>query len=149
MFELNDIILNAIQDVKDQVDNLKVKLLYDIKGDIISVEADRGRMIQVISNLINNSIKFTKEGSISINMERKEDEQQVIISIKDTGEGINPEILPRLFSKYATKSFEGNSLGLGLFICKSIVEAHDGKIWAENNHNGKKGYLYVQPSAKQ
>jgi signal transduction histidine kinase len=87
MFELNGVISNAIQDVKDQIDNLKVKLLYDIKGDIISVEADRGRMIQVISNLINNSIKFTKEGSISINMERKEDEQQVIISVKDTGEG--------------------------------------------------------------
>ena len=58
MFELNGVILNAIQDVKDQVDNLKVKLLYDIKGDIISVEADRGRMIQVISNLINNSLLF-------------------------------------------------------------------------------------------
>ena len=65
----------------------------------------------------------------------KEDEQQVTISVKDTGEGINPEILPRLFSKYATKSFEGNGLGLGLFICKSIVEAHGGKIWAENNNN--------------
>ena len=114
---------------------LKVKLLYDVKGDIISVKADRGRMIQVISNLLNNSIKFTKKGSISINMERKEDEQQVIISVKDTKEGINSETLPRLFSKYATKSFEGNGLGLGLFICKSIVEAHGGKIWAENNNN--------------
>jgi signal transduction histidine kinase len=141
MFELNDIILNAIQDVKDQVDNLKVKLLYDVKGDIISVKADRERMIQVISNLLNNSIKFTKKGSISINMERKEDEQQVIISVKDTGEGINSEILPRLFSKYATKSFEGNGLGLGLFICKSIVEAHGGKIWAENNNNNGNGIV--------
>ena len=68
----------------------------------------------------------------------KEDEQQVTISVKDTGEGINPEILPRLFSKYATKSFEGNGLGLGLFICKSIVESHGGKIWAENNDNDSK-----------
>jgi len=149
MFELNDVILNAIQDVKDQVDNLKVKLLYNVKGDIISVKADRGRMIQVISNLLNNSIKFTKKGSISINMERKEDEQQVIISVKDTGEGINSEILPRLFSKYATKSFEGNGLGLGLFICKSIVEAHGGKIWAENNNNnGNNGNGIVDSKEK-
>ena len=149
MFELNDVILNAIQDVKDQVDNLKVKLLYDVKGDIISVKADRGRMIQVISNLLNNSIKFTKKGSISINMERKEDEQQIIISVKDTGEGINSEILPRLFSKYATKSFEGNGLGLGLFICKSIVEAHGGKIWAENNNNnGNNGNGIVDSKEK-
>jgi signal transduction histidine kinase len=137
LFELNGIILNVIQDVKDRIDNLKVKLLYDVKGDIISVEADKGRMIQVISNLLNNAIKFTKEGSISINIERKEDNQHVIISVKDTGEGINPEILPILFSKYATKSFEGSGLGLGLFICKSIVEAHGGKIWAENNSDGK------------
>jgi two-component system, OmpR family, sensor histidine kinase VicK len=137
LFELNGIILNVIQDVKDRIDNLKVKLLYDVKGDIISVEADKGRMIQVISNLLNNAIKFTKEGSISINIERKEDNQHVIISVKDTGEGINPEILPILFSKYATKSFEGSGLGLGLFICKSIVEAHSGKIWAENNSDGK------------
>jgi two-component system, OmpR family, sensor histidine kinase VicK len=120
LFELNGIILNVIQDVKDRIDNLKVKLLYDVKGDIISVEADKGRMIQVISNLLNNAIKFTKEGSISINIERKEDNQHVIISVKDTGEGINPEILPILFSKYATKSFEGSGLGLGLFICKSL-----------------------------
>jgi two-component system, OmpR family, sensor histidine kinase VicK len=137
LFELNGIILNVIQDVKDRIDNLKVKLQYDVKGDIISVEADKGRMIQVISNLLNNAIKFTKEGSISINIERKEDNQHVIISVKDTGEGINPEILPILFSKYATKSFEGSGLGLGLFICKSIVEAHGGKIWAENNSDGK------------
>jgi two-component system, OmpR family, sensor histidine kinase VicK len=137
LFELNGIILNAVQDVKDQIDNVKVKLLYDVKGDIISVKADKGRMIQVISNLLNNAIKFTKEGIISINIERKEDNQHVIISVKDTGEGINPEILPRLFSKYATKSFEGSGLGLGLFICKSIIEAHGGKIWAQNNSDGK------------
>ena len=58
---------------------------------------------------------------------------QVIVKVKETGAGINLEILPRLFSKFASKSFEGT--GLGLFICKSIVEAHDGKIWAENNNN--------------
>jgi signal transduction histidine kinase len=57
---------------------------------------------------------------------------QVIVKVKDTGTAINPEILPRLFSKFASKSFEGT--GLELFICKSIVEAHDGKVWAENNN---------------
>jgi signal transduction histidine kinase len=60
---------------------------------------------------------------------------QVIVKVKDTGTGIDPEILPQLFSKFASKSFEGT--GLGLFICKNIVEAHDGKIWAENNADGK------------
>jgi signal transduction histidine kinase len=57
------------------------------------------------------------------------------LALRILEKGINPEILPRLFSKYATKFFEGNGLGFGLFICKSIVESHGGKIWAENNNN--------------
>jgi signal transduction histidine kinase len=53
------------------------------------------------------------------------------VSIKDTGTGIDPELMPRLFTKFATKSYQGT--GLGLYISKSIIEAHGGKIWAENN----------------
>jgi signal transduction histidine kinase len=102
---------------------------------------------QVISNLIRNAIKFTTEGVILIttrkdNAEDDDDDNndntnnnQVIVSVKDTGSGIDPEILPRLFTKFATKSFEGT--GLGLFISKSIIESHGGKIWAENNADGK------------
>ena len=59
----------------------------------------------------------------------------IIITVKDNGKGIDPEIFPRLFTKFASKSFQGT--GLGLYICKSIVEAHGGKIWAENNEDGK------------
>jgi signal transduction histidine kinase len=92
---------------------------------------------QVISNLLNNSIKFTKEGKITITIEKKDDDGEVaVISIKDTGIGIDSEMFPKLFSKFASKSYQGT--GLGLFICKSIVEAHDGKIWAENNNNQEK-----------
>jgi signal transduction histidine kinase len=83
--------------------------------------------------LVRNAIKFTKEGDILIVV--RKDDSRVIVSVKDTGSGIDPEIEPRLFSKFASKSFEGT--GLGLFICKSIIEAHDGKIWAENNADGK------------
>jgi signal transduction histidine kinase len=91
----------------------------------------------VISNLLGNAIKFTKEGTISIITEIEENghSKEVIVSIKDTGEGIDPEIYPRLFTKFATKSITGT--GLGLFISKSIVEAHGGRIWAENNIDGK------------
>jgi signal transduction histidine kinase len=86
--------------------------------------------------LISNAIKFTKTGTITISTKIDEDNNQIIISVKDTGQGIDPEILPRLFSKFAAKSETGT--GLGLFISKSIVEAHDGKIWAENNADGKR-----------
>ena len=62
--------------------------------------------------------------------------QQVIVSIKDTGRGIDPEIFTRLFTRFATQSESGGT-GLGLFICKGIIETHGGKIWAENNEDGK------------
>jgi signal transduction histidine kinase len=134
-FNLNDVIKNAINDIatnKEESNNLK--LLFQSEEDIF-IEADRSRLTQVISNLLSNAVKFTKEegGTITITTEKKD--TQVIVKIKDTGTGIDSEILPRLFSKFASKSFEGT--GLGLFIAKNIVEAHDGKIWAENNADGK------------
>ncbi|HYX56188.1 MAG TPA: ATP-binding protein [Nitrososphaeraceae archaeon] len=142
-FNLNDVISNAIQDHKNEIEktNGNLKLLYksnDYEDDNIFVEADRTRLSQVISNLIRNAIKFTKEGIILITARKdnsNNSNNQVIISVKDTGSGIDPEILPRLFSKFATKSFEGT--GLGLFISKSIIEDHGGRIWAENNPDGK------------
>jgi two-component system, OmpR family, sensor histidine kinase VicK len=144
LFNLDDLIANVIQDNVGYIEkeNLSVKLLYNIKRDInepLSVDADRDRIAQVISNLLNNAIKFTSkrmDGVIFVSAERKKNsnQEEVIVSIKDTGEGINPEIQPRLFTKFATRSFSGT--GLGLYISKSIVEAHGGKMWAENNPEG-------------
>jgi len=133
-FNLSDLISSIIEDYRNRIekDNIEVKLLYEPnnKDNIIFVEADRGRLIQVISNLLDNAIKFTKEGTISIITEEKD--SKVVVSVKDTGTGIDSEIFPRLFSKFVTKSERGGT-GLGLFICKNIVEAHGGKIWIENN----------------
>jgi signal transduction histidine kinase len=147
-FNLNDVITNVIDEMivnrefkneKSDYDNNNIKLEYRPKD--IFVEADRIRVTQVISNLLNNSIKFTKEGKITITIEKKDDDGEVVvISIKDTGIGIDSEMFPKLFSKFASKSYQGT--GLGLFICKSIVEAHDGKIWAENNNQEKKGATF-------
>ena len=106
----------------------------------IFVNADRERVAQVISNLLSNAIKFTKEGFISVSVmvkKEKYNSQEVIVSIKGTGTGIGSEILPRLFPKFATKSEIGGT-GLGLFISKGIVEAHNGKVWAEGNNDGEK-----------
>ena len=125
-FNIKDIIVHCINDVT--MNNWKdVKLSYEPK-DII-IKADRGRISQVISNLLCNALKFTEQGRICITSERNDN--LMLVSIKDTGTGIDSELFPRLFSKFASKSFSGT--GLGLFISKSIVEAHDGKIWAENN----------------
>jgi len=133
-FNLSEMILNAFADFRNQ----SIKLELVSKEDIF-IEADKGRMYQVISNLLNNAIKFTNEGTIITTVEKKDN--YVIISIKDSGTGIDSEIFPRLFSKFATKS-EIAGTGLGLFISKSIIEAHGGRIWAENNKDGEKGATF-------
>jgi signal transduction histidine kinase len=118
----------------------------------MTVRADRYRINQVISNLVSNSIKFTeKGGTISVEIMRtgngkncnkcdddnNNNNNAVTVRLKDTGTGIDAEIMPRLFSKFATKSDTGTGIGLGLYISKSIIESHGGKIWAENNSDGK------------
>jgi signal transduction histidine kinase len=139
-FNINDLISNVVQDYRNQIkkdDN--ITLLYESKNDInLFVKADRYRITQVISNLLNNAIKFTKEGAISVTLEKKKEDnqQEVLVSVKDSGTGIHSDILPRLFSKFATKA-EREGTGLGLFISRSIVEAHGGRIWGENNIDGK------------
>jgi two-component system, OmpR family, sensor histidine kinase VicK len=149
VFDLNELMQRIVQDYKsylrrhsNSISNTKGPVqLFGYTGDCeLIIEADRDRINQSISNLINNAIKFTsqKGGIISIKTEKRNDKgenQEVIIDVKDTGEGIHPEIIPRLFTKFASMSNSGT--GLGLYISKSIVEAHGGRIWAENNSNGK------------
>jgi two-component system, OmpR family, sensor histidine kinase VicK len=144
-FNLNDMISNIVNDSLTGVDaSLKkesnaptIKLEYNVQN--IFVQADKGRITQVIYNLLSNAIKFTQEGTISINLERKNEDDNndyVLISVKDNGQGIDPSILPKLFTKFATKSEIGGT-GLGLFISKSIVEAHGGRMCAQNNPDSK------------
>lgn len=137
---LNEVIFDTIQNnVWNQIDrDNKVKIIFEPKyedSNIIYVEAERNRLNQVIVNLISNAIKFTKDGIIVINICESKDGNHAIVTVKDTETGIDPEIVPRLFHKFASRSFQGT--GLGLFISRSIIEGHGGKIWAENNPNGK------------
>ena len=104
------------------------------------LKADRFRLTQVVSNLLNNAIKFTELGTIVIRIEMRLDDsnnKQAIVSVKDNGPGIDPSIAHRLFEKFATKSDKSSGLGLGLFVSKTIIESHGGKIWAQNNADGK------------
>jgi signal transduction histidine kinase len=147
---LKDLISDIIGDyTRSEIGKLKsnVKIRFEPhdKDSSIFVNVDRGRIAQIISNLISNALKFTEEGSITVAIDKKiskDNNNQVIVSVKDTGAGIDPEILPRLFTKFATKSDVGT--GLGLYISKSIIEAHGGKIWAENNKNNNKNNLDEQ-----
>ena len=133
-FDLNKVIVHAIDDVvlSKESSNKNLKLLYEPRD--ILLKADKSRIAEVISNLLSNATKFTPVGTITISVEKDETKNWVIVSVKDTGEGIDASILPRLFTKFASKSYQGT--GLSLFIAKSIVEAHMGKIWGKNNIDG-------------
>jgi signal transduction histidine kinase len=137
-FVLNKIIPNIIKDETSRLENKNVHLAHNTADDEINVYADKDRIIEVISNLLHNSLKFTEKGTITITLRVSNGEG--IISVQDSGVGISPEILPLLFSKFATKSVKGT--GLGLYICKNIVEAHGGRIWANNNDNGVVGATF-------
>ena len=168
-FNLNQVVSQIVEEYRNQIQKagsdlgsenrkMDIRLVVVPNKDDIFVEADKGRLVQVISNLLSNAIKFTrqeeKEGdkepwreklvkTILIMIEKDDQKKEAIVSIRDGGVGIDPEVFPRLFSKFASKSFEGT--GLGLFISKSIIEAHGGKIWAENNaseNDGSRGATF-------
>jgi signal transduction histidine kinase len=136
-FNLKEVLEFAVHDLVDYIannnneNNPSLRVLY--KASDVIVEADKERITQVISNLLSNALKFTEEGYISVSAENKG--KDILVTVKDTGVGIDQEVLPRLFSKFITKSEKGT--GLGLYISKNIVERHGGKIWAENNADGK------------
>ncbi|MGN6614942.1 MAG: sensor histidine kinase [Candidatus Nitrosocosmicus sp.] len=148
-----------MDDIRENVisDNKKINIIYNnaamIDKDLI-IDANKERIIQVISNILDNAIKFTKEGTIRIDMEKsggidndKDDtannkrSEEVIINIKDSGKGLDSKTFPHLFSKFFSISGTGGT-GLGLYICKSIVEAHGGRIWAKNNNEDGKGATF-------
>lgn len=138
--DLIPIVRDAIADTETTKVNQRVKLAFIAPSEAnqeVFVSVDRERIAQVVCNLLSNALRFTKEGTVQITLEKNilgESQQQfATVSIRDSGPGIDPNILPRLFTKFPSSSERG--IGFGLFISKGIVEAHGGRIWAENNNN--------------
>jgi len=139
--DLGKIISSVVEDFKRNNENRNsVNITFKNMANFTLVKADKGRLVQVITNLLNNALKFTKEGNITVIL-KPDNENHVMIAVRDSGTGIDSEIYPRLFSKFATKS-EHIGTGLGLYISKKIVESHGGRIWAENNADGKGSTFY-------
>ena len=163
-FNLEETILRVVEDARNQIirERKNVNIVYDYmtpkradkeKDKDIIIEGDRERIAQVVSNILDNAVRFVKEGAVTVSVNENsstaasdkgdggDDDcgnslKQVTTSIRDSGKGIDHEILPRLFSKFVFKEGAGGT-GLGLYICKGIVESHGGRIWAENNEDGK------------
>ncbi len=143
--QLNEIIGNVVNDYKDIISKKrygsdKIRIVYEPSQDNTFVNADKVRLSQVLSNLLDNALKFTKEGNIIITTKKLKENEEIMVSIKDSGTGIDPEILPQLFTKFATKSEQGT--GLGLFISKNIIEAHGGIMRGENNSESNGSTFY-------
>jgi signal transduction histidine kinase len=158
LFNLWDVIKSVVDDIEPHIRYKKIKIQLeshynndnknDNSLDEIIVYADKDRITQVILNLLYNAMKFVnmpveeEESSIitiSLRNDQTEEKhpQNVVVSIRDGGTGIESNMFPRLFTKYNTTSSNNMGTGLGLYICRSIIEAHGGKIWAENNPEGK------------
>jgi signal transduction histidine kinase len=147
---IDEVIDNVIDDFRNKIDNTsenQVRLVKMIKSHsnkpkhdagssrVTNLICDKNRTIQIISNLISNAIKFSSNnGIITISKEVNVDNKSIVISVIDRGSGIDPDIFPRLFSKFSTRSNHGT--GLGLYICKNLVEAQGGRIWAQDNEDG-------------
>lgn len=147
-FSLDELILGVIKDFENHPNHKEIQFEYINLVNNCTLFADKNRISQVLSNLIGNSVKFIDgEGKISVTVEKKEDDESnhinirtknkdvIFITVKDNGKGIDKEIMPKLFTKFVTKSFQGT--GLGLYISKKIIEAHGGSLYAENNLDGK------------
>lgn len=143
-FKLIDIIVENINSYKINMGNKNIKFEYHVNEDVL-LYADKNGISRVISNLINNSIKFIpkeKDGLITliaekevIYLNKKPYQERILVRVKDNGVGIDEEVFPKLFTKFASKSYHG--IGLGLYISKSVIEAHGGHIWAQNNEDGQ------------
>jgi signal transduction histidine kinase len=154
-FNLNDVVINTMNDLVlgkefHDTNSQNIKLSYEPQD--ILVRADKGRIAQVISNLLSNAFKSSKEngkgGTVTIDIENRiraggpnKNDHEIVVSISDEGRGLDSKILPSLFSKFVS-TYSSKGTGLGLFISKSIVEAHGGRIWCRNNDDGRGGATF-------
>lgn len=153
-FDLNKLINDVVADVGKSLPDSRrdIQIVYEpgSQREELIVEADQTKLYEVLTNLVQNAVKFTTEGEIVINTEKKDggSGRSIVVKIRDTGSGIAQDILPRLFQKFVSTSSSHTlgGTGLGLYISRSIIEAHGGKIWAENNADGKGATFYFSIS---
>lgn len=117
----------------------------DIPATPVTVKADQGKVKEVVGNIIDNSLKYTKEGNITVSVTQKDGHARVVIA--DTGVGIPAETLPQLFKKFSRADAQKANLlgtGVGLYLAKTFIEGMGGKIWAESDGKGKGSRFIIE-----
>jgi len=140
VFSLTQVVAEVLADEKSGIRNKNLAIVFIPDKRKMEPYGDRARIARVIHNIVGNAAKFTEEGRITVTTRLDEKSEEAMVSVADTGPGIDLGILPKLFTRFVAKSESGT--GLGLYLSKSIVEAHGGKIWAENNSGGKGATFY-------
>jgi signal transduction histidine kinase len=149
-FDLRRLVFEAAEELKPNIEEKGLTLnISGEEGDCM-VNADRGKIKQVIGNLIDNSVKYTPRGNIEVDVKRVDG--KILTTVKDTGIGIGKEEISRLFSKFSrTKDAHKTDVtgtGLGLYVAKQMIEAHKGRIWVESEGNGGGSTFFVELPAK-
>ena len=149
-FDLGEEVKTIITELKPTVEKAKLSLEFNIDKDLnYEVDGDKGKIKQAIGNIIDNSIKYTPQGSIHVWLTRKEN--KILLTVSDTGVGIAKEVLPNLFEKFtrAPDASKTNIIGtgLGLYLAKKMIEAHHGRIWAESAGLGKGTSFFIEIDA--
>lgn len=150
-FNMKDLVETIITELRPNIERAKLSMAFDFDASCdFTVEADQGKIKQVIGNLLDNSIKYTPQGGIHVWLKRTQD-SKILVSITDTGVGIDPEVLPRLFEKFtrAPDASKTNILGtgLGLYVARKMIEAHHGRIWAESAGQNKGSSFFIELDA--
>jgi signal transduction histidine kinase len=148
-FDLQELVAQVMTEYKPNIEKKGLALNYKFNDSKhYMINADRGKIKQIIGNVIDNSIKYTPQGSLSVSLD--EDKGKALITIADTGVGIPAGTIPKLFQKFtrAENANETNIIGtgLGLYVAKQMIEAHKGRIWAESEGEGKGAQFYIELS---
>jgi signal transduction histidine kinase len=149
-FKLDDLLSNIVQTYyKEGMNSVArrkaVSVLFEPQNENIVVEADKERISQVVRNILSNALEFTNEGIVLVTLRKERQKEQeraqiAVVTVTDTGCGIDSAVMPKIFEKFVTRSDKGT--GLGLFVSKSIIQAHEGEIWVQNNTKGQKGATF-------
>jgi len=145
-FDLNELVQSTVNDLKPNIEKKKLSLNIELANEPLPIKGDRGKLQQVLANVIDNSSKYTPQGSITISTKVEDGKSR--ITVKDTGIGIKPETMGKLFQKFsrAEDATKANILGtgLGLYLARQLVEAQNGKIWAESEGDGKGSTFIIE-----
>lgn len=147
--ELDEIVQRALSITEPLIEKSGLDIGVNMAKDLPKIRGNRDMLTQAVINLLSNAVKFTGKGFIKLEVQNSDG--QVLVSIEDSGVGIQPDLLERVFDRfYRVKSLTGENksgMGLGLYICRDIIEKHGGKIWAESQPGRGSCFYFILPPA--